>query len=98
MGKKVEVSRKNAEPVKSKNKGEQKEDEKTATAEVSAADTADNEGFSTWLRSNEGIDMMRLFVVANSILIFVTMAWPNMQRAFEIVKEYFFADAEEDEF
>lgn len=49
----------------------------------------ENQGFGNWLRSSTGIEMMRLFVIANSILVFVTMAWPNMRESFYIIKEYF---------
>lgn len=49
----------------------------------------ENQGFGSWLRSNTGVEMMRLFVIANSILIFVTMAWPNMRESLYIIKDYF---------
>lgn len=48
----------------------------------------DNQGFGNWLRSTTGVEMMRLFVIANSILVFMTMAWPNMKESFYIIKEY----------
>lgn len=48
-----------------------------------------NQGFGNWLRSSTGIEMMRLFVIANSILVFVTMAWPSMKESFYIIKDYF---------
>lgn len=48
----------------------------------------ENQGFGSWLTSSTGVEMMRLFVIANSILIFVTMAWPNMQESFYIIKDY----------
>lgn len=48
----------------------------------------ENQGFGNWLRSGTGIEMMRLFVIANSILVFVTMAWPNMKESFYIIKDY----------
>jgi len=48
-----------------------------------------NQGFGNWLRSSTGIEMMRLFVIVNSILVFVTMAWPNMKESFYIIKDYF---------
>jgi len=49
----------------------------------------DNQSFGNWLRSSTGFEMMRLFVIANSILVFVTMAWPNMKESFNIIKDYF---------
>ncbi|XP_011879535.1 PREDICTED: uncharacterized protein LOC105568449 [Vollenhovia emeryi] len=48
----------------------------------------ENQGFGNWLRSSTGIEMMRLFVIANSILVFVTMGWPNMKESFYIIKNY----------
>ncbi|XP_032681606.1 uncharacterized protein LOC116849001 [Odontomachus brunneus] len=58
---------------------------KTTTAELS---DDENQGFGNWLRSSTGVEMMRLFVIANSILVFVTMAWPNMRESFYIIKDY----------
>lgn len=51
-----------------------------------------NAGFSDWLQSGSGVEMMRLFVIANSLLVFMTMAWPNMQEAFSILKGYIFGE------
>ncbi|XP_063990229.1 uncharacterized protein LOC135169297 [Diachasmimorpha longicaudata] len=51
-------------------------------------DDGHNQGFSDWLRSVDGIEMMRLFVIANSLLVFITIAWPNMQQTYTIIKEY----------
>lgn len=49
----------------------------------------ENQAFGNWLRSSTGVEMMRLFVIANSILVFVTMAWPNMKESFYIIKDFF---------
>lgn len=35
-----------------------------------------------------GIEMMRLFVVANSLVVFFTLAWPSIQDTFEIIRDY----------
>lgn len=53
-------------------------------------DEDDNENvhFGNWLRSSDGVGMIRLFVIANSILAFVTMIWPNIKETFYIVKDY----------
>ncbi|CAL7933838.1 unnamed protein product [Xylocopa violacea] len=53
-------------------------------------DDTDNQGFSDWLRSSDGLEMMRLFVIANSILIFVTMGVPKMQEVIGLLNDYFF--------
>lgn len=51
-------------------------------------DTFNNQGFSDWLSSSNGIEMMKLFVIANSILVFVTVGWPNIQNVASIVRDY----------
>ncbi|XP_011499994.1 PREDICTED: uncharacterized protein LOC105363888 [Ceratosolen solmsi marchali] len=55
---------------------------------------AENQGFSEWLHSGHGIDTMRLFVIANSLLVFVTVAWPHMQKTYAILYEFVFGDDE----
>ncbi|KAL2715165.1 hypothetical protein V1478_014863 [Vespula squamosa] len=54
-----------------------------------------NQGFGEWLRSTDGVEMMRLFVIANSLLLFVTMAWPNMKESFYIIRDYFMGEEED---
>ena len=49
----------------------------------------ENQGFGNWLRSSEGLEYMRLFVIANTIIVFLTMGWPQMQQAFDIITSYF---------
>lgn len=68
------------------------EDKKNEKNEVEK--DVDNQGFSEWLRSNSGLEMMRLFVIANSILVFFTMGFPKMQEAMSILKEYYFGETE----
>ncbi|XP_066593909.1 uncharacterized protein Xport-A [Prorops nasuta] len=68
----------------------QEADNKAETVPID--DDLHNQGFGEWLRSRDGVEMMRLFVIANSILVFVTMAWPNMQGTFAIVKQFFLGD------
>lgn len=67
-------------------KGDNKKDNK---AETKLNDEIDNQGFGDWLRSSDGIEMMRLFVIANSILVFVTIGWPKLQEAIALLGEYF---------
>lgn len=50
-------------------------------------DEAENQGFSFWLRSTEGFEMMRLFVIANSLVVFVTIGWPSMKEALNVINE-----------
>jgi len=48
----------------------------------------ENQGFGNWLRSSTAVEMMRLLVIANSILIFVIMGWSNMRESFYVLKDY----------
>ena len=93
MGKRSEQKESKSQKVEPK-----EEEDKNENKPVPLDDDADNQGFSTWLRSNEGTDMMRLFVIANSLFIFVTMGWPSMQSAFQIIKEFFFGEEDDDEY
>lgn len=74
------------------NKGDKsRQNGSNATTKSDSENLSDeeNQGFGNWLRSSTGIEMMRLFVIANSILVFVTMGWPNMRESFYIIKDYF---------
>lgn len=68
-------------------KNEKRESKETKPV-IETKEDDENRGFSNWLRSSDGVEMMRLFVVANSLLVFITMAWPNMQQVYSIVKDY----------
>lgn len=35
------------------------------------------------------MEMMRMFVVANSLVLFITVAWPSMKQSFQIVMDLF---------
>jgi len=58
--------------------------------DLDPGDMSDNEnqGFGNWLRSSTGVEMMRLLVIANSILIFAIMGWSNMRESFYVLKDY----------
>ncbi|XP_043462332.1 uncharacterized protein LOC122498596 [Leptopilina heterotoma] len=51
-----------------------------------------NEGFGTWVRSDNGVEMMKLFVIANSLLAVITMAWPSIQETYIILRELIMGD------
>lgn len=70
--------------------GEKKNEKKEDGDGVILQNDTDNQGFSDWLRSSDGLEMMRLFVIANSILIFVTMGVPKMQEVISVLNDYFF--------
>lgn len=48
-----------------------------------------NQGFSEWLRTSEGVSYMRVFVVLNSFVVFLTMLWPNLTSMFNAIGSYF---------
>lgn len=53
-----------------------------------AADSEDeNEGFGNWLRSTDGVAYMRLFVLANSLLVLMTMSWSHVRQMVDIIRE-----------
>ncbi|XP_076628761.1 exit protein of rhodopsin and TRP A [Colletes latitarsis] len=81
----VGKSRQNeTKPTEDKKNGKKEDKEETVLN-----DDTHNQGFSEWLRSSDGIEMMRLFVIANSILVFVTMGWPKMQEVISALRDYF---------
>ncbi|XP_030374612.1 uncharacterized protein LOC115624155 [Scaptodrosophila lebanonensis] len=41
-----------------------------------------NSGFGDYLRTPEAFEMMKLFVFANTVMLIVTMAWPNIREQF----------------
>lgn len=43
--------------------------------------------FSSWLRSGEGTELMKLFVIGNSIIVFITMSWPHLKQMFGTIYE-----------
>ncbi|XP_055524156.1 uncharacterized protein LOC129717906 [Wyeomyia smithii] len=48
-----------------------------------------NSGFGQYLRSPQAVEMMKLFVIANTVVVFFTMAWPQMQHSFQVIKSLF---------
>lgn len=49
-------------------------------------------GFGSWLKSGTGIEWMRLFVIGNSLIVFLTMTWPQMQKVFATFTEMIYAE------
>uniref|UniRef100_A0A1Q3FT17 Uncharacterized protein n=1 Tax=Culex tarsalis TaxID=7177 RepID=A0A1Q3FT17_CULTA len=69
----------------------------TAQNGATGGDEDQNSGFAEYLRSSQGAEMLKLFVVANSIVMFLTVAWPQMKKSYELLMT-FFGDEGEDEF
>lgn len=36
-----------------------------------------------------GSEMMKLFVIANTMVMFMTVAWPSIKESFYIIRDYF---------
>ncbi|XP_065354804.1 uncharacterized protein Xport-A [Calliphora vicina] len=49
---------------------------------VEDPDTDLNSGFGDYLRSNEGVEMMKIFIFANTVMVIVTMAWPHVKMQY----------------
>lgn len=96
MKKRLESSKedrsKNNRKITKNNVSKPVEDKKEETSFEDDADP--NQGFATWLRSEDGVEMMRLFVIANSLLVVVTMAWPSMQQTFSIIRDMIMGEDE----
>ncbi|XP_028168199.1 uncharacterized protein LOC114358427 [Ostrinia furnacalis] len=73
---------------KSTKVADSKESEKTDKVGVKP-DSLDDEdqGFGGWLRSSDGIETMKLFVIANTIVMLTTIVYPHVQTAIEIISE-----------
>ncbi|XP_013177554.1 PREDICTED: uncharacterized protein LOC106125009 [Papilio xuthus] len=57
--------------------------------EVSRLDSLDEEdqGFGGWLRSADGQENMKLFVIANSIVLLMTLMYPQVQLIVDFIYE-----------
>ncbi|XP_065090404.1 uncharacterized protein Xport-A [Ochlerotatus camptorhynchus] len=51
-----------------------------------------NSGFGEYMRSSQAAEMMKLFVIANTLVVFLTMAWPQMKHSFEIIQSLIYGD------
>lgn len=49
----------------------------------------EQQGFSEWLRTGDGIAYMRVFVIINSFVVFLTMGWPHLTKAFNNINSFF---------
>jgi hypothetical protein len=67
----------------------------TKEKESDFVDLDDEEiGFGAWLKSGEGIEWMRVFVIGNSIAVFLTMCWPHMKKSLSIIAEMIYGEDE----
>ncbi|BES92548.1 Hypothetical protein NTJ_05356 [Nesidiocoris tenuis] len=76
-------------------KSEKKNEKSAKVADAKKSDPKDedieelNQGFSQWLQSGSSVEYMRVFVVVNSLVVFMTMGWPQMQQFFATLMSFF---------
>ncbi|CAK1600721.1 unnamed protein product [Parnassius mnemosyne] len=66
-----------------------KENKKTTT-QLDLLEEED-QGFGGWLRSLDGLENMKFFVIANSIVLLTTLMYPHIQLIVDTVYEYFYS-------
>ncbi|XP_013115035.2 uncharacterized protein LOC106092673 [Stomoxys calcitrans] len=66
-------------PTKAELKTPKEDDPKSQQKKVEDADTDLNSGFGNYLRSSQGVEMMKMFIFANTIMLILTMAWPQVK-------------------
>lgn len=64
--------------------------------ETITPDSDEVPSFSNWLRTGEGTELMRFFVILNSLAVFLTLSWPNIKEVltefYYLYKDYFETD------
>ncbi|KAF7282038.1 hypothetical protein GWI33_003466 [Rhynchophorus ferrugineus] len=61
--------------TKSKNSPRRKEDENESDNE--------EQGFTKWLRSEDGWETLKLFVFGNTLVCFLLISWPEMKQTMD---------------
>lgn len=63
---------------------------------VTSTDDADDEnsGFGGWLKSDDGVGYMKMFVITNSVIMLTTVGWPHITKTFQILKDLIYGDEE----
>lgn len=87
-------SKRSKEPKKKPSRQSVKEEEKSKNIQKATENDSDTEeSFSQWLKSNDGIDCMKLFVIGNSVLILFVLSWTHIQEFFDnayyLYKDFF---------
>lgn len=44
--------------------------------------------FAEWLRSTEGLGYIKLFIIGNTIVLFLTLSWPHIE---EILNNFYYS-------
>ncbi|KAL1464634.1 hypothetical protein WDU94_004263 [Cyamophila willieti] len=53
----------------------------------------ENEGFAGWLSSEDGLSTMKMFVMANSIVMILTLGWPYFYQLLNYIHDTAESDA-----
>ncbi|CAH1104690.1 unnamed protein product [Psylliodes chrysocephalus] len=69
----------NKKPTSKLSKSNKTEEESKPIAQ----DSEDEQSFSNWLRSDEGVENLKLFIVGNSIIVFLVLSWPNIKETLD---------------
>lgn len=48
-------------------------------------DSDEEAGFSKWIRSEEGLETLKLFVLGNSLIVFIAISWPQIRETLDAV-------------
>ncbi|KAK4881261.1 hypothetical protein RN001_004580 [Aquatica leii] len=62
-------------------KAKSKKETAPTTSNEDIPDSDDERSFSNWFRTADGIEFLKLFVILNSIVVFTTLAWPNVKES-----------------
>ncbi|XP_026682063.1 uncharacterized protein LOC103512929 [Diaphorina citri] len=71
-----------SEPKKESNPGPEEKKKPIITDHIN-----ENEGFAGWLSSDDGIGTMKMFVMANSIVMLLTMGWPYLYQLLNYIHD-----------
>lgn len=56
-----------------------------AKAQEQLLDSEDEDGFSKWIRSEDGLETLKLFVLGNSLIVFIAISWPQIKETLDAV-------------
>ncbi|KAL3277644.1 hypothetical protein HHI36_012984 [Cryptolaemus montrouzieri] len=79
-------------PIQSDCPKDKEEPIKIESPSEDLVDSDNEQTFSNWLSSSQGTENLKLFVLGNSLLLFLAITWPKIAQAtnaiYELYKEY----------
>lgn len=48
-------------------------------------DSDEDSSFTNWLRSESGVEYMKMFILFNTIIVVLAMAWPHIKEALNVL-------------